>query len=197
MIAVFEKVKDATADPIHADKRQPAPSGHLACPTCGFMMGPFDITCPRCEHLHRPVPPQRAPQPRTTTPASAPVQVPAPEPSRYPPIQPQLFSPQPQSLTAALPIELRKWNWGAFTLTLFWTAAMKQWGWFALCFIPYANIILPFYLAIKGNELSWKSRSWESLEQFKATQHVWRRWGIGIFIAYIVLLVLGMIGNTT
>ncbi len=90
---------------------------------------------------------------------------------------------------------MRRWNWGAFALSLFWAAAMNQWAWFALCFLPYANIIVIFYLAIKGNELAWKSRRWDSLEQFQATQAVWNNWGIAIFIIHTVLIGLIIIAT--
>ena len=106
-------------------------------------------------------------------------------------IPPPLLSqnnPPPGYLPAILPPELRKWNWGAFFLALFWSAAMRQWFWFALCFIPYVSIIPHIYLAIKGNELSWQSRNWESLEQFKATQDAWKRWGIGVFCCCFLLI---------
>ena len=150
-----------------------------------------------------------------------------PPPARLTPsISPPLLSennPPPGYLPATLPSELRQWNWGAFLLAMFWSAAMRQWFWFTLWFalsvifyvsiIPNNNValfwsaamtqwffyircvsIIPhIYLASKGNELSWESRHWDSLEQFKATQEVWKKWGIGVFWCCVLLFLAAII----
>ncbi len=165
---------------------RPTPSGHLACPTCGYLMGPMDTTCPRCEYLRAQV--QVAAPPITAMPQMIP---PPPAPGYY--TQSPQYYAQPGYLPAELPLEMRKWNWGAFFLALFWSAAMNQWAWFILCFIPYLCIIPPFYLGTKGNEIAWKSRRWESLEQFKATQDVWNKWGLILFLIHLGLILLAII----
>jgi hypothetical protein len=175
----------ATQPPLPA--LHPTPSGNLPCPTCGYLMEAMDITCPRCEYLRRQAAsgaPQRPSRQQSVLPPPAPVY--------YPPA-PQYYQ-QPGFLPATLPIEMRTWNWGAFFLTVFWAAAMNQWIWFVLCFIPYVNWLPAFYLAIKGNELSWQSRRWQSLEHFQATQEVWKKWGIGLFFAGLGIgLLIGII----
>ncbi len=166
--------------------QSPAP-GTLACPTCGYLMGPMDVTCPRCAHLQHQAP--AAPYPN----AAMQQTMPPPPPTGYYAQAPPASSP-PGYMPAELPLELRKWNWGAFFLTLFWAGAMNQWVWFALCFIPYVSVIPVFYLAIKGNELAWKSRRWQSLEQFQATQEVWKKWGLALFFVSVGLgLLIGII----
>ncbi len=46
----------------------PTPSGHLPCPFCGYLLGPMDVACPRCEHLRRQAP-LGAPAPTPSMPA--------------------------------------------------------------------------------------------------------------------------------
>jgi len=162
---------------------QPA-VGSYPCPTCGYLLLPTDVLCPRCENQRR----QAAAYGAGNT-------VPPPPVPQYQ----QQYGAYPGQ-PGALPQEYQKWNWGAFTLTLFWTAAMNQWGWFAavliLSFIPCVNfsvLVISIYLGVKGNELAWQSRRWHSLQQFKATQDVWKSWGITLFIISIVLGFIGLI----
>lgn len=157
------------------------------CPICGFIMSPTDAVCLRCENL-------RKQKQRTEDTQSS---------STYIPKQ-QI--PVLQSLTP----ELTKWNWGAFGCSIFWAAAMKQWGWFAgflvffvlslfpiapivMLLSPIASWIASIYLGINGSKLAWKSRDWSSIQQFNDTQKVWGIWGkvlFGISVLYIVVLII-------
>lgn len=49
---------------------------------------------------------------------------------------------------------------------------------------------MPFYLGVKGNELAWEHRKFESVEQFKEVQRKWMYWGIGVFVASIVFFMM-------
>jgi len=81
-----------------------------------------------------------------------------------------------------LPAELQGVNWGAFFLSFFWVLAHRTWiG--LLIFVPYVGWIMSFVLLFKGNEWAWQNRQWESIEQFRAVQRTWARWGVGIMIA--------------
>jgi len=87
------------------------------------------------------------------------------------------------------PQELNKFNWGAFLLTWIWSIGNSVWiGLLAL--ISPISLIMMFVLGFKGNEWAWKAKKWESVEQFKAVQAKWQKWGIIIFVASIVLGVL-------
>jgi len=170
---------------------QRTPDGHAICPTCGYVMTPFDASCPRCENLRS--------QGRTPGPVLPPAMQPyaggygAPQPG-YGTVPPPTAFPNPyaQPMPFECPYELCRWSWGAFGATLFWTAAMNQWGWFAgflilaFCF-PIGSLIISIYLGMKGNEQAWKSRQWISIEHFRSTQEVWDKWGIGLFVLGIVL----------
>lgn len=89
---------------------------------------------------------------------------------------------------AILPAELQGWNWGGFFLGWIWSIAHSAWLGFVLCF--FLGIIGNIVQGIKGNEWAWQNRRWESIEQFKATQRVWAIWGLVIFIASIVLVIV-------
>ncbi len=83
--------------------------------------------------------------------------------------------------------ELKGFNWGAFILTFYWAIRFKLWLFVVVAFIPYASLVASIYCGINGNEIAWKSRSWESIEQFKSAQNVWT--GTGILLAVIVLFI--------
>jgi|GEM_PF-2098672 len=154
--------------------------GHAICPICEYVMSPFDATCPRCENMRRL---GRTPGPPAAQPPVQPYgMVPPPQMTAYPRDYP------PRSISYECPYEFHRWNWGAFAIPLIWSAAMNQWLWFVLCFIPYVNMVVPFYLGAKGNELSWKSRQWTSVEHFRSTQEVWNQWGIALFVIWVILL---------
>lgn len=88
-----------------------------------------------------------------------------------------------------VPAEIQKWNWGAFFLNWIWGIAHNVWI-ALLCFIPVVNLGVAIYLGLKGNELAWKAKAWESVEQFLHKQRQWSKWGIIIFCASIVLSII-------
>ena len=186
---------DAGAAPVSVQRTR---DGHAICPTCGYVMMPFDAACPRCENLRRQ---GQTPGPAAPSPAAQPYAQPyappgygavPPPPAAYP-------GGYGQPVTAECPYELRRWNWGAFAMPLFWAAAMNQWLWFALCFVPYVNWVVPFYLGAKGNELAWQSRQWADAGHFRRTQEVWNQWGVAVFVILIVccgcLFFIGILGG--
>ena len=138
------------------------------CPQCGT---PADIVtgaCPKCA-------PAFAPQPMTTT--SLPFYQ-APPASQY----------------------SGQWNWGAFFLNPLWLMNHGQVGLGAgvlICsFLPFVNILAlvsSIYYGIKGNDIAMRYRAFSSEAQFVAVQNAWRNWGIGLFVAGIVLSVVGAI----
>jgi hypothetical protein len=93
----------------------------------------------------------------------------------------------PKKSTASLvPPAIKGWNWGAFLLALLWSIDHRVWiG--LLCIIPYVGFVMAIVLGVKGNEWAWKSRSWSSIEQFKARQRTWAVVGIIIFIIFFIL----------
>lgn len=93
-----------------------------------------------------------------------------------------------QGATAIVPCEINKWNWGAFLLHWIWGVGNKTLI-SLLIFVPFVNIAMPFVLGFKGSQWAWKNKKWESVEQFKATQRSWAKWGFILYGAFIVFFV--------
>ena len=95
--------------------------------------------------------------------------------------------------TSAVPIpnEIKGWNWGAFLLSPLWTFNNQVWiG--LLAWVPVIGFWMAIALGVKGNEWAWKSRRWQSIEQFKVHQ---RRWAIvGIVLGISVNLIFWHLG---
>jgi hypothetical protein len=68
--------------------------------------------------------------------------------------------------------------------------------------VPIVSWVYAIYVGIKGKELAWQNRRFDSVYQFRDTMRAWNSWGIfwmviGIigFILYFVLVFsLGMMG---
>jgi NADH:ubiquinone oxidoreductase subunit 4 (subunit M) len=86
------------------------------------------------------------------------------------------------------PQGVKGWSWGAFLLTWIWAIFNKTWiG--LLCLIPYVGFIAAIYLGIKGRELAWRNKRWESLEHFNRVQRKWSMWAIIL----VLLMVVGIL----
>lgn len=101
-----------------------------------------------------------------------------------------LFDP-----SVPIPNEIKGWNWGAFFLSPFWPFSNRVWiG--LLAGVPVVGFWMAIALGVKGNEWAWKSRRWQSIEQFKTHQRRWAITGIVLGISvnlifwHIVLLLL-------
>jgi hypothetical protein len=89
------------------------------------------------------------------------------------------------------PPGVKGWSWGAFLLNWIWAVFNKTWiG--LLCLVPYVGFVMSIYLGIKGRELAWRNKYWDSLEHFNQVQRRWTIWalvlvfgvgGIGILAA--------------
>ena len=85
--------------------------------------------------------------------------------------------------TATRPDSIPGLNWGALFFGWWWGIFNKVW----IAFIP----LFPLYLLFKGNDLAWNGpREWESEEQFRAVQGKWAKWGVGLLLAGLVLVVV-------
>ncbi len=83
------------------------------------------------------------------------------------------------------PLGIRGWSWGAFLLSWIWAGFNKTYiG--LLAITPYAGILMSIYLGVRGRELAWQNKRWDSVEHFNSVQ---RRWSICGLI-----LVVGMAG---
>lgn len=106
-----------------------------------------------------------------------------------------------QGAGAAIPPELKgRWNWGGFLLTPFWGIGNRVW--IALLafagFIPMVGWIIglgmAIYMGVKGTELAWQNKTWDSVEHFKAVQ---RNWTIAGVVVAVLFFVLGFVGAMT
>lgn len=145
------------------------------CQVCGYLLGPFESACPRCENMRRQgIDPMRA---------RGPVAAPPMEQSYG----------QPFQIDQGVQSTLSQWNWGAFAITPIWCAAMNQWGYFALSLFlnlccGIGGLVMSIVFGIKGNEMAWTTREWRDIQEFRETQAVWNSWGIGLFILRVILI---------
>ena len=97
------------------------------------------------------------------------------------------------------PVGVKGWSWGAFLLNWIWALGNKTWiG--VLAIIPYIGFIVAIYLGVKGRELAWRNKRWDSFEHFDAVQKKWSWWavvlvfgvmGVGIFAAIMIPMFAG------
>ncbi|EGO7986475.1 ribonuclease G [Enterococcus faecalis] len=88
-----------------------------------------------------------------------------------------------------VPEEIKKWNWGAFSLNILWGIGNKTYL-PLLCLIPFFNLVWIFVCGIKGNEWAWKDGEYTDVETFKKVQKTWNRAGITLFIIQIAIIIL-------
>lgn len=163
------------------------PAQYRFCTACGR---PMDVAAaaapPTWQSPTPPVVPAAAP-PAWQQPAAY-----QPAPPGWPP--PAAGYPYPQPVFAnnsgtggPPPREILGWNWGAFFWGWLWGLAHGVW---ISLLVFLLGGIWHIYLGIKGSELAWRSRRFESVEQFKATQRAWAIWGWVFFVGGLVLVVV-------
>jgi len=98
---------------------------------------------------------------------------------------------------SVIPIEIKKWNWGAAGLTWIWGVYHGVWKAMLVLFlvrIPFVglfvSLIVIVFLGLKGNELAWKSQKYESVEKFLQSQNKWKKWGIIVLVLQLVFIVM-------
>jgi len=85
-----------------------------------------------------------------------------------------------------IPEGVKGWSWGAFLLNWIWAIGNKTYiG--LLCFVPYVGSVVAIWLGVKGRELAWQNKRWESLEHFNQVQRRWSMWA-GILIGGMIVL---------
>ncbi|BAO06168.1 hypothetical protein IGK08_000612 [Enterococcus sp. DIV1286c] len=91
-----------------------------------------------------------------------------------------------------VPEEIKKWNWGAFSLNIIWGIGNKTYL-PLLCLIPLFNFVWVFICGFKGNEGAWRDGNYTDVETFKQVQKTWSRAGIAMFIIQIVIILLYLV----
>jgi hypothetical protein len=91
-----------------------------------------------------------------------------------------------------VPPGIKGWSWGAFFWSWIWAPFNRTWiGLLAL--VPYIGLIVAIYLGVKGRELAWRNKRWDSLEQFNRVQRSWSKWALIIFVGLFLIGILAAI----
>jgi hypothetical protein len=85
--------------------------------------------------------------------------------------------------------QLKQWNWAAFFFAPVWTLVHRLELLTILCFIPFVNFVVMFYLGFKGNSLAYKRSPVRSVNEFMMWQYVWKTWVVRYICISVVLLV--------
>lgn len=92
-----------------------------------------------------------------------------------------------------IPDGVKGWSWGGFLFTIIWGLSHRVWI-SLLMLVPYIGFLVSIYLGVKGRELAWKNKRWESVAEFNRIQRLWSIWGailmglalLGILAAMII-----------
>jgi hypothetical protein len=91
-----------------------------------------------------------------------------------------------------VPEGVKGWSWGAFLLNWVWAIGNRTW-WGLLAIIPYVGFGVAIWLGLKGREMAWQARQWDSIDHFNRVQKKWSQWGVGITLAAVVIGILAAI----
>lgn len=122
----------------------------------------------------------QAAAPVYTPPASTPAHPVQPMQSEY--VRPNQYGGQP---TAA---DLGGFNGGAFLLNWIW-ALNHRYYLGLLCLVPCVGFFMAIYMGIKGNEIAWNSGRFSSVQDMKACQSIWLKWGLGLLALWLVIYI--------
>ncbi len=98
--------------------------------------------------------------------------------------------------------EIEGLNWGAFLMNWIWLIPINT-TWAVITFVvifalnclaglgSVVQLVLAIYLLLKGNRFAWKFRPFRDVEEFKAVQAAWLKWGI-ILLAAGLLIGIGV-----
>lgn len=92
-----------------------------------------------------------------------------------------------ESIEDSLPEDMKGWNWGAFFLNGIWGLGNKTYI-ALLGFVPVINVPVMIYLGLKGNELAWDNKDWNSIEHFQSVQKKWNIAGLVAFAIYAIVV---------
>src|ERR1700721_1826713 len=87
---------------------------------------------------------------------------------------------------AIVPPEIRRWSWGAFLLNWIWGIGNDTYI-ALLCFVPLANLVMPFVLGAKGSEWAWRNRRWRDVAHFRRVQRNWAIAGAIVWLGFLGL----------
>jgi hypothetical protein len=87
-----------------------------------------------------------------------------------------------------LPEGVKGWSWGAFLLNWIWSIGNNTYiG--LLSLLPYVGFVFTIWLGVKGRELAWQNKRWNSVEHFNEVQRKWSMWGAILTLGFIGLAI--------
>jgi len=98
-----------------------------------------------------------------------------------------------QGERAQVPVEIDRWNWGAFLLHWIWGIGNDTYIAF-LMFVPGVNLVMIFVLGAKGSAWAWRNRRWRDVAHFRHVQRLWAIWGFVLWGLFIGLFAVAMVG---
>ncbi len=107
-----------------------------------------------------------------------------------------IVSQVPSAENNEIPYGVSRWNMGAFMQTFLWGISNDVYESLAIfvVIIPFigwiAGIFIAFWLGLKGNEMAWKKKKWDSVRDFNMAQASWNKAGWITFIVLILSSVL-------
>ena len=93
-----------------------------------------------------------------------------------------------QGAAATVPAEIDRWNWGAFFLNWIWGIGNNTFV-ALLMFVPLVNVVMIFLLGAKGSSWAWRNKRWDSVDQFRAIQRSWAKWGAIVWAAFVAFFI--------
>lgn len=94
-----------------------------------------------------------------------------------------------QGSSAAIPDEIKGWNWGAFSFGWIWGISNKVWI-SLLSAIPFVGVIVLIVLGIKGSEWAWRHKKWVDAEDFNTVQRAWGIAAAVVFVLDVIIIIL-------
>ena len=98
-----------------------------------------------------------------------------------------------------IPDEINCWNWGAFFWNWIWLIPINPTFAIIMCFANMftcglSTLVLAFYLGIKGNEMAWERKKYESIEEFQEEQKKWSLTGwVCVFIPTFIYIITALL----
>lgn len=100
---------------------------------------------------------------------------------------------------AIIPDEIKGWSWGGFLWSWIWGIGNNTYI-ALLALIPYVGFIVSIYLGVKGRELAWRNKRWDSIEHFQSVQRKWALWWLWLvggmaLLGILAAIILPMVAN--
>ena len=167
------------------------------CPKCGAEVSPGISFCGQCgQDITKTAVKETAKPAPTIRPKAKASPVAKPAPTIRPKAKASsVENTSGQGILSVIPEEIRVWNWGAFALGWIWGIGNNVWL-ALLGLLPFGYPIMAVVLGLKGHEWAWRSKRYDSLEQFMTTQDTWSRWGVWVLIGSASLFLLTILFGT-